>query len=104
MDAIQRRLIPSYIFLTIFSLISVFPLFWMFTAATNTTLEVAQGKLWFGTHMVENFKNLLAGTNLWIQEPAGKHQSLELVRQLLPLCHGADAPFTVHLLPGRLRL
>jgi lactose/L-arabinose transport system permease protein len=65
MDAIQRRLIPSYIFLTIFSLISVFPLFWMFTAATNTTLEVAQGKLWFGTHMIENFKNLLAGTNLW---------------------------------------
>jgi len=65
MDAIQRRLIPSYIFLTIFSLMSVFPLFWMFTAATNTTLEVAQGKLWFGTHMVENFRNLLASTNLW---------------------------------------
>jgi len=65
MDAIQKRLIPSYIFLTIFSLISVFPLFWMFTAATNTTLEVAQGKLWFGTHMIENFRNLLASTNLW---------------------------------------
>ena len=65
MDAIQRRLIPSYIFLTIVSLISVFPLFWMFTAATNTTLEVAQGKLWFGSHMIENFQNLLASTNLW---------------------------------------
>ena len=65
MDAIQRRLIPSYIFLTLMALISVFPLFWMFTAATNTTLEVAQGKLWFGSHMAENFRNLLAGTNLW---------------------------------------
>ena len=65
MDAIQRRLIPSYIFLTIFSLLSVFPLFWMFTAATNTTLEVAQGKLWFGVHALENFKNLLDSTNLW---------------------------------------
>ena len=64
-SAVQRRLIPSYIFLTFFSLFSVFPLFWMFTAATNTSVEVAQGKLWFGTHLVENFQNLVAGTNLW---------------------------------------
>lgn len=64
-SAIQRRLIPSYIFLIIFSLISVFPLFWMFTAATNTTVEVATGKLWFGTHAIENFQNLVANTKLW---------------------------------------
>lgn len=64
-STIQRRLIPTYIFLTIFSLFSVFPLFWMITAATNTTLEVAQGKLWFGTHALENFKNLVSSTNLW---------------------------------------
>jgi len=65
MDAIQRRLIPCYIFLIIVSLISVFPLFWMFTAATNTTVEVATGKLWFGTHAIENFQNLVANTKLW---------------------------------------
>ena len=47
------------------SLISVFPLFWMVTAATNTTVEVAQGKLWFGAHAMENFQNLVASTNLW---------------------------------------
>ena len=64
-SAIQRRLIPSYIFLIICALISVFPLFWMLTAATNTTLEVAQGKLWFGTNAVANFKNLLASADLW---------------------------------------
>lgn len=64
-NAIQRRLIPSYIFLIIFSLISIFPLFWMFTAATNTTVEVATGKLWFGTHALENFKNLVENTKLW---------------------------------------
>lgn len=64
-SSIQRRLIPSYIFLTIFALFSVLPLFWMFTTATNTTLEVAQGKLWFGTYAMENFKNLLASTSLW---------------------------------------
>lgn len=62
---IQRRLIPTYIFLTIVSLISVFPFYWMLTAATNTSLEVARGKIVFGTHAVENFTNLLAQQNLW---------------------------------------
>ena len=64
-SAIQRRLIPSYIFLIICALISVFPLFWMLTAATNTTLEVAQGKLWFGSNAAVNFKNLLNSADLW---------------------------------------
>lgn len=62
---IQRRLIPAYIFLIIVSLISVFPLYWMFTAATNTTVEVARGKIWFGTNLLENYKNLIAQQNLW---------------------------------------
>ena len=62
---IQRKLIPSYIFLTIMAFLSVFPLFWMFTAATNTTVEVARGKIWFGSHLVENYKALIATDNLW---------------------------------------
>ena len=64
-SAIQRRLIPSYIFLIICALLSVFPLFWMLTAATNTTLEVAQGKLWFGSNAAVNFRNLLDNADLW---------------------------------------
>ena len=64
-SAIQRRLIPSYIFLIICSLISVFPLFWMVTAATNNTVDVAQGRIWFGTQAMVNFQNLVSSTNLW---------------------------------------
>ena len=59
--AIQRRLIPSYIFLIIVALFSVFPLFWMLTAATNTTVDVSLGRLWFGSYGAENFKALLEG-------------------------------------------
>ena len=59
--AIQRRLIPSYIFLTLFAIFSVFPLFWMITAATNTTVDVSRGSLWFGAFGAENFKTLLEG-------------------------------------------
>ncbi|MGO5313011.1 carbohydrate ABC transporter permease [Bilifractor sp. LCP21S3_A7] len=61
----QRRLIPTYIFLAIVSFFSVFPLYWMITAATNKSLEVAQGKIWFGTNLVENFKNLTGTEPLW---------------------------------------
>ena len=64
-SAIQRRLIPSYIFLTFWSLISVFPLYWMITAATNTTVEVARGKIWFGANAAENFNKLISQNDLW---------------------------------------
>ena len=64
-SAIQRRLIPSYIFLIIVSFISVFPFYWMISAATNKTLDVARGKLTFGTHAVENFNNLVNSQPLW---------------------------------------
>ena len=43
-SAIQRRLIPTYIFLIIVSFISVFPLYWMIAAATNRSVDVARGK------------------------------------------------------------
>ena len=47
------------------SILSVFPLYWMFTAATNTSLEVAQGKIWFGSNLAENYRNLIEQQNLW---------------------------------------
>lgn len=48
----------------IISFISVFPLLWMISAATNTSLDVARGKIMFGTYAMQNFKNLLASQNL----------------------------------------
>lgn len=50
----------KYIFLTIVSLISVFPFFWMIVAATNKSVEVTKGTLIPGTYFMENLKNLLA--------------------------------------------
>lgn len=56
---IQRRLIPTYIFLIIMSIYSVFPFYWMISAATNTMADVSRGKLTPGTYAVQNFKNLM---------------------------------------------
>lgn len=64
-SATQRRLILTYVFLILWSLFSVFPIFWMVTAATNTSLDVAKGKLWFGNQALINFHHLLARADLF---------------------------------------
>jgi len=56
---VQRRLIPTYIFLIICSLISVFPLYWMIAAATNASLNIARGSIAFGDQLMVNFQHLL---------------------------------------------
>ncbi len=62
---IQRRLIPTYIFLGIVSFLSVFPFYWMISAATNTSFEVAKGRILPGGHLMQNFQNLTDGQDLW---------------------------------------
>lgn len=62
---IQRRLIPTYIFLIIVAFLSVFPFYWMISAATNESIDVAQGKITIGGHFMQNFQNLVANNDLW---------------------------------------
>lgn len=56
--------ILQYSFLTIVSILSVFPLFWMIISSTNKSIDVVRGTLLPGTYLVENFKNLLASHNM----------------------------------------
>lgn len=63
-SSIQKRLIPSYIFLVIVSFISVFPFFWMISAATNKSIDVARGRIAFGGYVIENLKKLFASQNV----------------------------------------
>ena len=62
---IQRRLIPTYIFLIIVSFVSVFPFYWMVSAATNQSIDVANGRIIPGTYFMENFRALLEQQDLW---------------------------------------
>ena len=64
-SAIQRRLIPTYIFLIIVSFFSVFPLYWMISAATNTSTDVSRGRIIPGSYFMESFKNLTSQQPLW---------------------------------------
>ncbi len=54
----------TYIILTIVSLISVFPLYWMIAASTNNSTDVLAGKLTFGTNLLNNFTKLLDRANV----------------------------------------
>jgi lactose/L-arabinose transport system permease protein len=63
-SSIQKRLIPSYIFLIIASFISVFPLYWMISAATNSSLDVARGRIIPGLYAMENFQKLISSYSL----------------------------------------
>lgn len=60
----KRRKSVCYIVLTIASMLSVFPIYWMFVSATNTTAEIITGKLLPGTHLRENMENLLAAKHI----------------------------------------
>lgn len=53
------------VFLTIISLLSIFPFLWMLVAVTNTTSDISMGKLTFGTHFLENVRNAFEHAQLW---------------------------------------
>jgi lactose/L-arabinose transport system permease protein len=54
----------AYAFLTVVSLLSVFPLYWMMVAATNKSVAVSRGTLMFGTELFNNIKKLFASQNV----------------------------------------
>lgn len=56
----KLSLIFQYIFLTLASIISVFPIFWMIIASTNKSVEITKGTLIPGSHFFENVKSLLS--------------------------------------------
>lgn len=58
----KRRIINAvqYIFLTVLSLLCLFPLIWMVIAATNTSTDVTSGTMIPGTYFFENLKAVLA--------------------------------------------
>ncbi len=59
MKRAKIKSIGTYVFLIIVSLISVFPLYWMIAASTNTSTDVLGGRLMPGTNLMNNLHKLL---------------------------------------------
>ena len=60
----KLKSIVSYAVLIIASFLSAFPLYYMLCGATNASIDVVRGRLYPGTHLVENFKTLVDMQNL----------------------------------------
>ena len=82
---VQRRLIPTYIFLIICSFISVFPLYWMIAAATNSSLNVARGSIAFGSQLAVNFANLSKAVQGTLWSSMGNSFLYSIVQTLVTL-------------------
>lgn len=48
----------AYVFLTIASIISIFPFLWMLISMTNKSIDVTRGSMFPGTQLFENIKKL----------------------------------------------
>ena len=60
----KKQRILVYTFLVIISLLSIFPIYWMACAATNTSVDIMRGKLIPGGYLIENFKSLIGNQDL----------------------------------------
>ena len=60
----KLKIFLQYAFLIIVSLISIFPLWYMFCGATNTSMDVVAGRIYPGGNLINNFKSLIAYQDL----------------------------------------
>lgn len=56
--------IATYVFLCVVCLFSVFPFYFMIVGSTNLSVDIVKGRLFFGTHLIENFKTLASTVKL----------------------------------------
>jgi len=55
-----------YLFLSVFSLISLFPFFWMVVSSTNTATDINKGKFTFGDQLLANIHRLSEQVDLGV--------------------------------------
>ncbi len=60
----QFHSFAKYFFLVIICLFSVFPFYFMVVSATNQSVDIIKGRLFFGTHLIENLKTLVSTVRL----------------------------------------
>lgn len=57
--------IVGYIFLLIWTIISVFPFYWLIVGATNKSVDISKGTFAIGGHLIENLRNLETQYDIW---------------------------------------
>ena len=74
---------PGYLFLTVFAIFSVFPLYFMVVSATNTSADVLDSRLLPGAALFDNFAKLIAAQN--VGSAMGNSFAIAIVTTVLAL-------------------
>ena len=95
---IRKRVmnVITYTLLVFWALIVLFPFYWMISAATNKTLDVARGKLTFGTYAAQNFHNLVTKEPLWTALGNSFYYSILQTLLILLVCSLAGFGFELY--------
>ncbi len=86
----------AYIILTVVSLFSVFPLYWMIAASTNNSTDVLGGRLLFGANLIKNLTKLLETQNVGRAFGNSMFYSLTLSVLSLLVCSIAGYGFEIY--------
>jgi lactose/L-arabinose transport system permease protein len=85
-----------YLFLIIVSLLSIFPIYWCFISAFNTTQEILGGKLLPGSHLMENINNLMAQADVATAFKNSTVNTLVVLVLSLSVCSIAGYGFEIY--------
>ena len=94
----------SYTILIIASLLSVFPLYYMLSGATNKSIDIVRGRLIPGGYLVENFRTLVANQNLGLAMFNSFRNAILITIISLLVCSIAGYGFEVYHDKGKDRL
>ena len=86
----------SYIVLSIASLLSVFPLYYMISGATNKSIDIVRGRLIPGSSLMENFKSLTANQNLGLAMFNSFRNAIVITILTLLICSIAGYGFEIY--------
>ena len=100
----RGKKIAQYLFLSLASLFSVFPLYWMIAAATNRSADVTRGKLIFGSYLLENWKTLTSSYALGPAMWNSLRYALLTTAVALFICSLAGYGFEIFHTPGKDRV
>lgn len=95
----KNRLIFSYLFLGVMSVIFAFPFYFLIVSTTNTSLAITNGSLLPGSHFVENLHTLFEQTDMW--RAIGNSAVITLIQTVLALLIGSAAGYGFEIYKSR---
>lgn len=97
----KTGLLFKNIFLTIVSLVSIFPFIWMIIGATNDSKDITMGKLTFGSSLLKNIGNAFEHADLWRAFLNSANLAITITVISLLICSIAGYAFVIYPSKGK---